>query len=131
MVLRVTKYHWVNLSLFLTVCKAMISRESALGALRPIGLIPINFFTGYKKIISRESALGTLRPVGLIPSNFFTGCKAIISRYLAQGALRHVVLIPCNIFYCIKGNNLKRFGPRGTKSHWFHPWHFSFFIFNK
>ena len=49
----------------------LISRESAQGTLRLIGLILIVFKTGYKAIISIESALGVLGPIGLIPSKLF------------------------------------------------------------
>ena len=49
-------------------------------------------------------ALGALRPIGLIPRHFFTGSKAIISRESDQGALIHIGIFH---FYWLQGNNLK------------------------
>ena len=47
-----TKAHWIDTYQFiLDVWKEIISRESAQGALSPIGLIPSHFFAGCKEII--------------------------------------------------------------------------------
>ena len=81
---------------------------------------PLLFFF-LAAIKSRESALGELRPVELIPSNFFTGFKAKISKEPTQGALRPIGLIPTNFFYYLQGNNIRRVRSRGTKDHWFNP----------
>ena len=88
---RGTKAHWVNPFKFvLAVKKAIISIELAQGELSPIGLIPINFLTGFKAIISRDSAQGELRSIGFILS----------------------------FFHWLQGNNIKRSNPMGTKDHW-------------
>ena len=81
----------------------------------------------WKEIISRESAIGALSPIGLTHGNFFNGCKAIISRDPYQGALIPIVLIP-SFFNCLKGNNIQIFVSRGTKSHWVDPYQFFYWM---
>ena len=112
--------HWFNPLLFFFLA-AIKSRESALGELRPVELIPSNFFTGFKAKISKEPTQGALRPIGLIPTNFLTICKAIISGEFDQGVLRTIGLIPHKFFDWLQGNNFKRVSPRVTQSHWVNP----------
>ena len=57
----------------------LLKKQSEQGALRPIGLIPRNFYTEYKTIISAELDQRVIRPIEFIPSSFLSGCKSIIS----------------------------------------------------
>ena len=95
---RGTKFHCVNPLYFFTGCKEIISRESAQGARRSIGLIPHSF-----SYWPQGNHLKRVRPRGTKDHwvnhlQFFTGCKAIISRDWDQGALRPIGFIPQNLF---------------------------------
>ena len=118
---RVTKVHWVNPYQFiLSVCNAIISRESSQGTISPIGLIPSHFFTSFKAIIPGESLQGELSPIGLIPSFFKWLQGDNIKRFGPRGTKVNWVN-PYQFFYWPQGNNLKRVLPRGTKDHWVNP----------
>ena len=52
-------------------------------------------------------------------------CHSLIDSSISGG------LIPQHLFQGQKGNNLKRFGPRGTKDHWFNPWQVLFTVFKE
>ena len=66
---RVTKDHWFNPSHFSYLpqeirCIRVVPRDNKAHLVHPL-----QFFTGYKAIISRDSYQGSLRPIGLIPQN--------------------------------------------------------------
>ena len=90
------------------------------GALITIELITSNYKTAYKEIITRESAQGALSPIGLIPSIFNWPQGNNTKRVVPRGTKSHWIN-PYQFIYCLQGNNIKRVGPRGTKAHWFNP----------
>ena len=100
---RGTRAHWVNTRhIVFTDRKAIISRESSLGTLRPIGLIPSIFFHWLQgNNIKRVGPRGT-KAHWVNPSYIFkTGCKEIISRESPQGGLSPIGFIPRKCFYCL------------------------------
>ena len=91
---RITKDRLFNpFKFILAVWKSIISRESAQGTLRPIGLIPSKFFTGCKAIISIESAQWGSKDNWVNLYHFFYVWKSIISIQSAQWALSPIGLI--------------------------------------
>ena len=90
------------------------------------GLIPSHLFyclqgNNNKRFVPRVNKAHWVNPYKFI----LAVCKAIISIELAQGSLSTIGLIPSH-FYWMQGKNIKRVGPRGTKSHWVNPWQFLF-----
>ena len=74
-------------------------------------------FTVYKVIITRESDLGALRPIWLFSINLFIFLEGNDIKIVGHRHTKSNWINPWQFFYWLLGNNIKRVGPRYTKDH--------------
>ena len=116
--LQLTYILWVFYVIILSICHKFI--ESSIYG----GLISGNFFAVCKAIISRESALGHSGLLGWSLSIYFSFLEGNnINRVGPRVTKSHLInLHP--FFHCLQVNNIKRAISRGTEFHWVHAYYF-------
>ena len=85
---------------------------------------PSQFFAVCRETITRESALGTLRTIEIIPINIFSCLEGNNFKRVGPGDTKSHLVNPWPIFNWLQGNNIKIFVARSTKDHWVNPYQF-------